>query len=183
MKSKDSLEVLLQQKQIHSWEQMLEHIRKLPYGRNANRFDFNLVLEEGRGSCSSKHALLKQVADLKGIPDVQLILGIYRMNKLNTPGIGTVLEQNDIDYIPEAHCYLKIGGERFDYTSEHADFENIRMDVLAERVIEPEQVSEYKVEFHKTFVRDWLRKSAFEMDFEQLWAIRETCISNLTNKQ
>jgi hypothetical protein len=38
-------------------------IKQLLHGLNSNRTEFGLVIIERKGSCSSKHALLKQVAD------------------------------------------------------------------------------------------------------------------------
>jgi hypothetical protein len=55
------------------------HLLALPYGRIADRARFWLVLEEGRGTCTSKHALLAALAREQGI-DVQLMLGIYEMS-------------------------------------------------------------------------------------------------------
>jgi hypothetical protein len=63
---------------------------ELRYGRNADRADFRLVLSEGRGICSTKHALLAAVAFEQGssierrhrqssreVPEV-LGLGVFR---------------------------------------------------------------------------------------------------------
>lgn len=38
------------------------YLQALPYGRTANRADFGAVLREGRGTCSTKHALLATLA-------------------------------------------------------------------------------------------------------------------------
>jgi len=38
------------------------HVLKLPYGRIADRSKFWLVLEEGRGTCTTKHATLAELA-------------------------------------------------------------------------------------------------------------------------
>ena len=38
------------------------YLHHLPYGRNTDRADFRLVLTEGRGTCSTKHALLAELA-------------------------------------------------------------------------------------------------------------------------
>ena len=42
-----------------SFEELIVKVKNLPYGRNANRYDFSLVLSENKGTCSSKHAFLK----------------------------------------------------------------------------------------------------------------------------
>ncbi len=39
------------------------YLHHLPYGRNADRSDFRLVLPEGRGTCSTKHAFSESQRD------------------------------------------------------------------------------------------------------------------------
>jgi hypothetical protein len=180
LSSKDQLTKLAKSYGIKSWIELTTFVKNLPYGRNKNRTDIGLVLSERKGSCSSKHALLKKIADLNNIPNIKLVLGIYKMNQSNTPKIGTALEQYTIDYIPEAHCYLSIDNKRLDFTSNKSGFENIQKDILQEIEIEPEQVSVFKVEFHQAYIKNWLLENGSEYDFNQIWVIREKCIENLT---
>jgi hypothetical protein len=85
------------------------HVRSLPYGRNSDRSDWRLVLAEGRGTCSTEHALLSELAGENG-RHVALVLGVYEMDGGNTPGIGAVLERHGLPRLPEAHCYLGYEG-------------------------------------------------------------------------
>ena len=178
--SKDELTTLVKSNGIISWNQLTEFIKKLPYGRTKNRKDFKLVISEKKGTCSSKHALLKKIADLNNISNIKLVLGIFRMNQLNTPKIGNELTGYSLEYIPEAHCYLKINDKRIDLTSHKSDFTKIEKDIIQEKEIEPEQVSEFKVEYHKNFIKQWIIENDVEFDFNQIWDIREKCIKNLT---
>ena len=52
-------------------------LHHLPYGRNTDRANFRLVLSEGLGTCSTKHALLAELAREQQLPIV-LTLGIYK---------------------------------------------------------------------------------------------------------
>ena len=178
--SKDKLTELAKSKGVETWNELTEFIKNLPYGRNKNRTDFGLVLSEQKGTCSSKHALLKSIADLNNVPNIELIIGIYRMTESNTPKIGTELTKNSIEFIPEAHCYLKINGNRTDLTSEQSKFKKIEKDIIQEKLIEPNQVAEFKVDYHKNFMRRWLNETKSEFEFDQIWRIREKCIVNLT---
>jgi hypothetical protein len=179
LNSKNYLTNLIRSKGINSWENLLLYIKNVPYGRNKNRDDFSLVLKENKGTCSSKHAFLKEVADLNNIPNVELIVGLYKMNEANTK-IGSILSENNIEYIPEAHCYLKISGERLDLTSKDADFEKIKTVLIEEIIIEPYQVGDFKVNYHKEYLKNWLNENGLSHTFEQLWRIREKCIENLS---
>ena len=104
------------------------------------------------------------------------------MNQHNTPNIGNVLMENSVDFIPEAHCYLKIKNNRTDITTDNSDFEKIERDILNELEIEPEQVAEFKVEYHKQFLINWISENEINRNFNEIWEIREKCITNLTKK-
>lgn len=180
--SKDELTNIINNNGIQTWVELIEFVKALPYGRNSNRTDFELVIIEKKGSCSSKHSLLKKVADLNDIPNIKLILGIYKMNQKNTPNIGNVLIENAIDFIPEAHCYLNVEGKRTDITTFQSDFERLEKDILQELEIQPEQVAEFKVEYHKDFLKNWVSENNVKLNFDEIWRIREKCIANLTEK-
>lgn len=165
---------------LMDFKKLIENVRQIPYGRNSSRFDFSLVITENKGTCSSKHAFLKDFADKNNIPDIDLIIGIYKMSENNTK-IGTILSEHNIEYIPEAHCYLKISGEVVDATNTNADFSTIKNDILEEVTISPAQVADFKVEYHKTFLKSWILKENIPFHFDEIWAIREKCIEELSN--
>ena len=175
--SNDELTKLVKKNGLYSWNSLTRFIKKLPYGRNENRTNFSLVLSEKKGTCSSKHALLKCLAELNQIPNVDLFIGIYRMDKMNTPKIGKILCENHIDFIPKAHCYLKIDNIRIDFTFDDSDIKKIAKDIIQEIKIEPNQVVQFKVEYHKDFINEWLKDS--DINFSEIWEIGEKCIKNL----
>ncbi len=180
LSSKDRLTLKIVNKNILNFDALAMFIENLPYGRNANRNDLSLVWEEQKGTCSSKHAFLKYVADLNKIPNIELILGIYKMSANNTPRIGTVLSDSNLDYMPEAHCYLNINGQYADFTSANSAFNNIENDILLETTIEPHQVSEFKMDFHKSYLQNWIKQNNIPLSLESVWKIRERCIANLS---
>ena len=159
---------------IQDWHGALRHVGGLPYGRNRDRGEPVLVLEEGRGTCSSKHALLAWLAAEQNQP-VDLMLGIYEMSERNTPGVGTVLAAYGMRSLPEAHCYLLHNGQRIDVTRTIDAPENPFESLLYEEKIEPEQVVEYKTRVHRKFIEE--RLGADHLD--QTWEIREQCIRAL----
>jgi len=180
LNSNDSLTSLIYSLGILNWEDLVSFTKKLPYGRNSNRTDFSLVISERKGSCSSKHAFLKKVADVNNLQNIKLILGIYKMNAVNTPKIGTVLSENNINFIPEAHCYLKINNNRIDITTENSNFKELAKDILEEIEIIPEQVATFKVSYHQQYLKKWMKDNNASYSFEKLWSIREECIYNLS---
>lgn len=172
---------LVKQLGIVKWSDLITYVRMIPYGRNTNRTDFGLVISQNKGTCSSKHALLKTIADQNDIPNVKLILCIYRMTDQNTPGIDLNNLSQDLDYIPEAHCYIDLGDNKVDVTNMNSDLSNIEFEILEEREIHPSEVAEKKVTYHKQFIKEWLALDALTLSFKEVWNIREKCIVNLTN--
>jgi hypothetical protein len=163
-----------------NFETLIEKVKNVPYGRNANRYDFSLVLSENKGTCSSKHAFLKDFADNNGIENVKLFIGIFKMNEANTPKLGNLLSNNNIEYIPEAHCYLKINQVPVDVTTVDSFYDKIKQDIIEEIEISPNQVSDFKVEYHKAFLKKWINETNQNNTFEEIWKIREKCILKLS---
>lgn len=182
LSSKDVLSTLVQAKSIENWSELIDFVKHIPYGRNSNREDLALVLKENKGTCSSKHAFLKRIADLNGFTNVKLILGIYRMDDSNTPKIGDVISKSGLEYIPEAHCYLKLNKLYVDITNSNSNIDRLRNDILEEIEIEAEQVNNFKVEYHKNYLRKWIENEHIGMEFSKIWAIREACIKKLEEK-
>ena len=164
---------------VHDFVGAARHILKLPYGRIVDRNTFWLVLEEGRGTCTTKHALLAELAREQDI-DVQLMLAIYEMSERNTPGVGRVLTTYGLTYIPEAHCYLRYMGGRLDVTGVPSGAEPIGR-FLHEEPISIDQIGAYKNDLHQRFLRDWIvRTEAVKgMSLEKVWCIRGECIAAL----
>jgi hypothetical protein len=178
--SSDALTQIALGNGLDTWGKLLDFVRALPYGRTANRIDLGLVLKERKGTCSSKHALLKMVADANGIKDVRLVLAMYKMSEANTGPMGGILSENGLDHVPEAHCYLKINGKRVDLTNPKASIGKIEDAILEELEIEPNQVGDFKLEYHQQFLKRWIMENNIEMDFEKVWRIREACIAALS---
>ena len=163
-----------------NFEELINKVKNIPYGRNVNRHDFTLVLSENKGTCSSKHAFLKDFADKNEIENVKLYIGIFKMDEVNTPKIGYLLSKNNINYIPEAHCYLKINQIPVDATTSGSFYDKIKHDILEEIEIIPNQVSDFKVAYHKAFLKKWIEETNQNNTFEEIWKIREQCILKLS---
>jgi hypothetical protein len=164
---------------FESFEQLAEHVRQLPYGRTANADEPLAVLGQERGTCSAKHQLLAAVAQDCGHSEVQLTLGIYEMSEENTPGVGAVLNAVSLTSIPEAHCYLSIEGERFDFTGLPAGSSSPFAVLLAEHTVSPKNLLQLKVELHKKAIAVWASERGISK--EAAWVTREACIAALAS--
>jgi hypothetical protein len=149
-------------------------LRDLPYGRTADRADWRGVLASGRGTCSTKHAFLAATAAEISAP-VRLTLGLYEMTEANTPGVGETLVEAGLGCVPEAHCYARVDDTRIDVT--RANVEPMEaIDFLAEETIEPDQIGQYKVDWHRRHLRAWCETHG-EPEWLRVWEIRERCIA------
>jgi hypothetical protein len=163
---------------FESFDRLAEHVRDLPYGRTANTEDPLAVLLQGRGTCSAKHQLLAAIAQDCGHSEVQLTVGIYAMSEENTPGVGTVLNAASLTSIPEAHCYLSIEGERFDFTGLPVGNSSPFEVLIAEYDVSPPHLQHIKVGLHKDAIAAWSKDHGISK--EAAWATREACISALS---
>ena len=163
---------------INTLDELLSSLASLPYGRNKNRSDFNLVIKENKGTCSSKHGLLKLILDEQGI-DAVLKLLMFKMSEHNTPSVKPVLKKASLSYLPEAHCYISIGNLRVDITTNSSNIDQLIHDKLEELIIEPEDIIDKKPEYHKRYMSAWQKEHCPKYNVKQLWAIREACINAL----
>ncbi len=156
--------------------------KHLAYGRNADKNNLVSVFTDNCGTCSTKHALLKKLADENGYDKVKLIVGLFKMNKNNTPEISETLRKNQLEYIPEAHCYLKFEGRIIDLTKINSKPKDFLDDLIEEIEISPEQITDYKVNYHKNYLLTWLDKNEqISYSLDDIWKIREQCIQDLAD--
>jgi hypothetical protein len=159
--------------------QAIQYIHALPYSRNSNRANYRLVLKEGCGTCSTKHALLAALAKEQGI-DLSLKLGLFELNATNTPAIKSILEQYQLNSILEAHCYLAFEACRFDITFPEKLALLNKSDFQEEFTITPGQIGNYKVCLHQQAIRTWLKNKKLTYNFEAFWQLREVCIDKIS---
>ncbi|MFK7749998.1 MAG: hypothetical protein AB8B65_16510 [Kordia sp.] len=171
-----SLSKLMIDKEITDFKAAIAYVNQLPYGRTSDRSDYCLIIPEHKGTCSTKHAFLKQLAVESQQETVQLFIGIYQMNEINTKGVGSVLNQYQLNYIPEAHTYLKINGNILDITRTTKNEASFEESLLLEQEILPHQIAEYKVQWHQNFLKQWILEEQLPYSFEEVWKIREACI-------
>jgi hypothetical protein len=172
---------MCQDRGLFTFHRVADHVLHLPYGRNSDRAALQRVLEEGRGTCATKHALLAALAGEHGV-EMPLMLGIYEMNGVNTPAVAAVLRKAGLASLPEAHCYLAWGKTRIDLTGVGRATDET---FLLEERIRPEQIGDYKVRRHREFLEQWRREQALaaRWTLDALWDVRERCIAALAAPQ
>ncbi|TDX82846.1 hypothetical protein [Epilithonimonas xixisoli] len=172
---------LFKQNNCSDFHSASEFVQNLPYRRNLNKDNLATVFIDECGTCSTKHALLKTLTEENNQSDFKLILGIFRMNGVNTPKIKSVLETYNLDYIPEAHNYLKFKNQILDFTKRNSSKNDFITDLLDEIEIQPHQINQFKIEFHRSYLKKWLIENPqIPYSLEKIWDIRELCIAHLS---
>lgn len=165
---------------IKDFQKAVNFVFELPYRRNSSKEDLILVFSEKCGVCSTKHAALAALALENNFTELKLIIGVYKMNEKNTPGVGEVLGRNNLEYLPEAHTYLMFESEKIDITREVDTLESPFASLMLEKEIQPSQIGEFKVELHRGFLQKWVMENKMPYSLEEIWKIREDCIHALS---
>lgn len=156
----------------------IEYVYKLPYGRTTNRDNYFQILDERRGACSGKHALIAALAEELFVP-LKLTLGIFLLTLENIPKIAPVLEHYHLEAIPEAHCYLKYNENTLDITFPNSSDFSFNTKLEQEINITPQQIGLFKVEKHQAFIKAWIKDKA-DLSFDLIWTAREKWVAKLS---
>jgi hypothetical protein len=168
---------LFKERGVFSFQEACRWVQELPYGRTKSRDDFSDLFHEIKGTCSTKHGLLAGLAEENKQAEVELMMGIFLMNEDTHSVLKDFFEDKPYTAIPEAHCFLRIKGERFDFTSLQSRMDLIVPKLIREQRIDPHQVGEWKVAIHKDYIQKWLkRKPELNRDLDTFWKEREDCI-------
>ena len=181
--SKGDISRLFFERNISTFIEASRWVNDLPYRRNENKNSQTALFTEACGTCSTKHALLKRLSDENGHREPKLTLGIFKMNAKNTPAIKDILKQYELEYIPEAHNYLKVHNNILDFTGIGINETKFKLDLLEEIEIEPNQITDFKVQYHRNYLDRWLKESGVSYSLEEIWRIREECIAVLGNRR
>ena len=167
---------------INTFNDAIQYIHSLKYGRPSDADCSHSLILENKGTCSSKHLFLKRVIDGHNIKNIELTVGIYRMNEYNTPGVGTILNKYGLSYMPEAHSYLTFNAQRYDYTFANSKNQLWEQDLVKEKYFTTHHFSQEKVIFHKETLTNWIKEYALQYTLGEIWEIREACILQLTQQ-
>jgi len=167
-------------KGFNDFESISTYVKSLPYGRNSDSSNFKLILTENKGTCATKHAFLKELAIENNQTNIKLFIGVYKMNDNNTSGVKPVLSKYKLDYLPQAHTYLKINDVLYDFTRSVVSKTNFIDDLIFEEEITPKQVINYKRKLHQNYLKEWIKKEDIRYSFDEIWRIREETIAILS---
>ena len=172
--------LMFAQRGIVQLDHAARYVQGLPYGRTSELHEPLSVLRENIGTCTLKHALLKLAAEEAGATGVELRLGVFEMSDATTPGIGHVLRRYGLECVPEAHCYLAIGSDRFDFTGLPPGSESPFAHLLTEESLAVSVALREKAKRHRAIVEAWAMER--QLDPIAVWRAREACVQELASR-
>ena len=95
--------------------------------------------------------------DLAMIFGTYILVGIFKMDAEYTKKIENTLNEYGLEYIPEAHNYLKIVNEYDDFTNPNSQYSDLEDKILEESEIEYNEIYEEKIKTHKLFFEKWIQ--------------------------
>ena len=108
---------------VRTFREACDDVRRLPYGYNSDRDDPLTLFSEGKGSCTTKHAVIATLAGELGLP-VTKSIGIYAMTEALVTGTQPILERYRLPYVPMIHCFLVYGKDFVDLTADNRNGKN-----------------------------------------------------------
>lgn len=159
----------------------IDYVHSLSYGRTSERANYYLVFREKRGACSTKHALISELANELAMP-VHLCLGLFVMDAINTPKIMKILKKNQLKGVPEAHCFLQYQNQAFDITFPDINTFEVKQEFIQATTIAPADIGDFKVKWHRHAIEEWLSTQKINYTLDEIWSIRENCIAALQSK-
>jgi hypothetical protein len=143
---------------IATFQAACAFVHRLPYGYNSDRDDLFMLFKEGKGSCTTKHAVIATLADEIGLPVVKTI-GIYAMTETIVTGTQAILDTYHLPFIPMVHCFLVDNGCRVDLTEGNHNGKNSAIDdfLYTESVI-PNISAKEEYRLYRRVLKDLLRQ-------------------------
>lgn len=166
---------------IKNFKMACDYIHDIKYGYNSNYEDKYIVFKEGKGSCTTKHAVISGLAEELEIPLYKFV-GVYKFTEEISKGASTILEKYKLPYVPMVHCFLVYEQYRFDLTEGN----NNGKKTSIEEFIHTEKVDSFisrKDEYilYKHIVKEKIltSKEMVEINERTVLKAREDCVNLL----
>lgn len=172
----DPLSLAFVSRGVHTFHNAIDYVHQCSYGRPS---DLSSVLHTGQGTCSSKHALLAQLALLYEVK-LQLQCAIISVEAENMPTIAPLLNALDVHFFPEAHCFLEGQHGALDVTFKHQCIQP-KFKILAQTTLCPDEIKTYKVQWHQNYLKKWMKDLRLDQHYslDEIWQKREAWIKVL----
>jgi hypothetical protein len=135
---------------INSFKEACLYVHNMEYGYNSDKDNKMILFIEGKGSCTTKHGVIAELAEELDIPLYKKV-GIYKFTEEISTGTDEILKKYNLPYVPMVHCFLVFEDLRFDLTEGNNNGKNTSI----EEFIHDEKVIPFitRVDEYKLFIQ------------------------------
>ncbi|MBM93265.1 MAG: hypothetical protein CMF51_00735 [Legionellales bacterium] len=176
----DSISRSFRAQGIQTFYEAIDYVHQCEYRRADDRSNYRAVVQTGYGTCSTKHALLAELATTYNVP-LQLLCGIVLLDEATMPSLKELLTQLEVDVFPEAHCFLQGPSIRLDLTFKDQPIYPTYV-VIESIPLSPDQIGSYKINWHRAYLQLWMQNVGLNQRYtlENIWLKREHWIQYLS---
>lgn len=161
-----------------------EYVHHLPYGYNTDRDDVMILFEEGKGTCTTKHAVIAALAVETNLP-ITKTMGIYAMTEAIVTGANSILSASGLPYVPMIHCFLSYQQYRIDLTEGNQNGKNCSIETfLHTATVDPDISAKEEYLLFRTVLKDQImkREEFRGAELKELLKAREAGLGLLKSK-
>ncbi|MGK7910133.1 MAG: hypothetical protein AB4050_01420 [Synechococcus sp.] len=152
-------------------------VQQLTYGSNSSNDDSELLFDELRGTCTSKHGAIARLAQELQLP-IQKHLGFYRLTDRIVTGVSEILQRYDLEFLPQIHCFLIYNNRRVDLTEGNCNGKNLTIEDYDFVVpVQPDIDEETETCYYFTYLERYrdIHPRFQQLDPQAVLQIREEC--------
>ncbi|MEO1134390.1 MAG: hypothetical protein AAFX40_17015 [Cyanobacteria bacterium J06639_1] len=123
MQSEGTISQAFRDRGLETFHEACQWTLDLAYGSNSSSENSEILFEEMRGTCTTKHGAIARLAEELGLPVVKK-LGFYRLNDAIVTGVDDIIRPKGLEFIPQIHCFLGYETFRVDLTAGNCNGKN-----------------------------------------------------------
>lgn len=106
------------------------------------------------------HAILAYLAVENQRTEIELMMGIFLIDPITFPEFINYFEDKSFQTIALTTSYLKINGQRIDFSSKKPVLERINKKIVREQRMDPHQSKEWKEKIYEDYVQKWINRNS-----------------------
>lgn len=135
-----------------TFHQAAYYVGRLPYGSNSSSDNAMILLEDGFGTCLTKHGLVARLAEELEELSVYRCEGFYPLTEKIVTGVDAILAEYGLAYIPRIHCFLAFEEGYVDLTAGNCTGKNGSIETYLEIFrVKPEQTRSETDETYRNY--------------------------------
>ena len=115
--------------------------------------------EESMDNASKIHSVLASLAVENKIKEIELMMAIFVIDPISFPELEDYFKYKTYSSIALTTSFLKIEGNRYDYSTNKPILEKITKKIVREQRMDPHQSKEWKKKIYEDYIQKWLKRN------------------------